>query len=115
MGDSGCDLPDRRHLLRLDQLVLRFLELLVHALHGRVERRELDNPVRSFDMHLVIGDDQREEARHRLSAIEVIDPVFGLSWSPVDCDRTDDPLGDAQRPAHGGVRQPIPALMQPQR
>ena len=115
MGDSCCDLADRRHLLRLDELVLRFLEHLVHALHRRVERRQLDNPVGALDMHPMIGDDQREQARHRLSAIEVIDLVFGMSGSPVDRDGADDSLGNAQRPAHRGMCRAIPSFMHPQR
>src|SRR2546426_12011089 len=66
-------------------------------------------------MHAVIGDDQSEQAGHRLPAIEIVDLVLGMSRSPIDRDRADDSLGDAQWPAHGGVRQAIPTFMRAQR
>ena len=58
-----------------DQLILRVLEQRVHPLQGRVEGRKLEDAVFALDIHSAIRDDEREQARERLPAIEVLHRV----------------------------------------
>ena len=113
--DARGNLSDRCELLRLDHLVLRVLERCVHPLHRGVQRRQLDDAGVALDVHLMVGDDERQETRERLALIKIADGVTRAVGRAVHRERADRPILHAQRPAHRRMRRAVACLIRTHR
>ena len=83
---------------------MRVLERGVHSLHRRIQRLQLDDAIVALDVHLMVGDDERQQACQRLALIKVGDRIARPVRRTVDGQGANRAFLHAERPAHRRMR-----------